>query len=252
MKRFFGLLVAILFFTSFRPFETESYTANTPLVSIDVEKATLPVLNKKDSIRVAYTQLSNNELSWEAFRDAMLGRQILQESIQFENSDIITVIDFSKASTQERLFVIDLATSTILFKSLVAHGQNTGENWAKNFSNRSGSYQSSLGFYKTAEIYNGSKGFSMKLDGLEPQINHLARERGIVVHAADYVSNSFAQAHGRLGRSQGCPALPKEKNQAIIKAISGGSLFFIYAPVEDYFQKSAVLKSVDTFSIEEI
>src|SRR5699024_9246237 len=115
--------------------------------------------------------------------------------------DILTLIDFSMSSNTKRLWVIDLATNTVLFQSLVAHGRNTGEEFASDFSNRNSSYQSSLGFYATGEIYQGKHGASLRLDGLERGVNDNARQRAVVIHGADYVSDSFIQKHKRLGRS---------------------------------------------------
>ncbi|NUY81689.1 murein L,D-transpeptidase catalytic domain family protein [Flavobacterium sp. MAH-1] len=154
------------------------------------------------------------------------------------SKDILTVIDFTMSSNTKRLWVIDLATNTVLFNSLCAHGRNTGDEFATKFSNRSESNMSSLGFYATGEIYNGKHGQSLKLDGLQPGVNDHARARGVVMHAADYVSESFISAHRRLGRSQGCPALPQELTKEIISTIKGKSLLFIYHPSgEKNFEK---------------
>jgi hypothetical protein len=152
--------------------------------------------------------------------------------------DILTVVDFSMSSNSKRLWVVDLATNTILFNSLCAHGRNTGDEFATKFSNKSESNMSSLGFYATGEIYEGKHGQSLKLDGLQPGVNDHARSRGVVMHAADYVSDSFIAAHHRLGRSQGCPALPEALTHDIINAIKGKSLLFIYHPAgEKNFEK---------------
>lgn len=247
MNRLLRLSFIFLVLTSFSPSENES-PLKEPIASIPTpvipQIKTTPIQGEL-YLRSLFAQFPANTFSWEAFKFAMLGKQSLEGITDFSKPEILTIIDFSKPSTEERLYVVNIKEFKILIRSLVAHGRNTGENWAKNFSNVSGSYQSSLGFYKTAETYYGSKGFSMRLDGLEQNINNLARPRAIVVHAADYVSKSFAQAHGRLGRSQGCPALPNEMNKKIIQQISGGSLLFIYAPVDHYIQTSKVLKSSD-------
>ena len=144
--------------------------------------------------------------------------------------DILTLVDFSLSSNQKRMWVIDLATNTVLYNSLVAHGRNTGNEWAKDFSNKAQSYQSSLGFYVTGEIYTGKHGISLKLDGMERGINDNARNRAVVVHGADYVSDSFIRNHSRLGRSQGCPAVPVELAKPIISTIKDKSCLFIYHP----------------------
>jgi hypothetical protein len=118
----------------------------------------------------------------------------------------------------------------ILFHSLVAHGRNTGDEFANEFSNVTDSNKSSVGFYATGELYNGKHGLSMRLDGLQKGLNDNARQRAVVVHGADYVSESFIKQNKRLGRSQGCPALPVEMNNKIISIIKDKSCLFIYHP----------------------
>lgn len=165
----------------------------------------------------------------ESFFKALEGFYLLKEKGMVKK-DILTIIDFSLSSNSKRLWVIDMATNTILFHSLVAHGRNTGEEYATSFSNENSSFKSSLGFYATGEIYNGKHGMSLKLDGLEKGVNDNARIRGVVVHAADYVSTSFIKNNKRLGRSQGCPALPEELTKEIINIIKNKSCLFIYHP----------------------
>ena len=247
MNKILRLTFVFLVLTSFHPSEKES-TLQEPIASVSptiIPTIPSPNLQGEIYLRSLFAQFPSNTFSWEAFKYAMLGKQSLSVKTTFSKPDILTIIDFSKPSTEERLYVVDMKELKILIHSLVAHGQNTGENWAKNFSNNPESHQSSLGFFKTAETYYGSKGFSMRLDGLEPSVNNLARERAIVVHAADYVSETFAKAHGRLGRSHGCPALPNDLNKKIIQQIQGGSLLFIYAPENQYLNTSKVLKSSD-------
>lgn len=155
--------------------------------------------------------------------------------------DILTVIDYSLPSTQERLWVFDLATRRLLFRQLVAHGKNTGGNRARRFSNVVGSKQSSLGLFRTAGTYEGANGYSLRLHGLEPRFNDRALARAIVVHGAWYVSDDFARAHGRLGRSWGCPALDPAVAREIIDVIKDGSLLFAYYPDQKWLTRSAYL-----------
>ena len=168
----------------------------------------------------------------ESFQKAMVGYYEMKKK-GFFKKDLLTLIDFSLSSNVKRLWVIDLSTNTIIMNSLVAHGRNTGDEFANSFSNSAESFKSSLGFYVTGEIYNGKHGKSLKLDGLEKGINDNARTRGIVMHAADYVSNFFIKAHNRLGRSQGCPALPAEFTSKIINKIKGKSCLYIYYPTSN-------------------
>ena len=162
--------------------------------------------------------------------------------IRSEKQNIITIVDFSQPSTDKRMYVIDLKKKELLFRTYAAHGVNTGETEAVNFSNKKGSRKSSLGFYLTAETYEGKHGLSLRLDGLEQGINHRARKRYIVVHSANYVSEQFIRENGRLGRSWGCPALPEEISDDIINTIKDGSVFFIYAKNDDYLSRSKILR----------
>ncbi len=196
--------------------------------------------NKTDALQDFLSCFS--VVSDDVMKYALSGYAQLNNEGKINKKDIITILDFSKPSTEERLFVINLKTKRVVAKSLCAHGRNSGEIWAEKFSNNNESYQSSLGFYVANETYCGSKGFSLKLDGLEPGINDNARNRGVVIHGADYVSKDFINNNGKLGRSQGCPALPMEKNEKIINLIKGGSCFFIYHPNKNYKKQSAVLK----------
>jgi hypothetical protein len=146
------------------------------------------------------------------------------------DADTLTVIDYSRPSTERRLFVLDVETPALVHEELVAHGRGTGENDARHFSNEPGSHQSSLGLFVTLGTYVGRHGRSLRLLGLEPGVNDRAEERAIVIHGADYVSAAFAAFHGRLGRSFGCPALAVEVAQRVIDAIRGGTPLFAWYP----------------------
>ena len=161
----------------------------------------------------------------------------------FPKQNVLTIIDFTLPSYEKRCYVLDLHSERLLYRTYVAHGRNTGLTYAREFSNAPNSYQSSLGFFRTAETYRGKHGYSLRLDGLESEINDLARERAIVIHAADYVEKRFLQAHGRLGRSLGCPALPPAVNADIIDKIKNGSCLFVYAEDREYLTSSSVFSS---------
>ena len=158
------------------------------------------------------------------------------------DKNILTVIDFTKPSTEKRLFVIDLKLKKILFISYVAHGRNSGEKYATSFSNREGSFKSSLGFYKTENTYYGKNGYSLVLDGLERGINDKAKERAIVIHGATYADPSTIRSCGRLGRSLGCPALPLAVSKKIIDTIKGGTLLYIHGDDKTYASRSTFIK----------
>lgn len=180
-------------------------------------------------------------VNWEAFRQAVTGYY----KISGRKKNILTLIDFSKPSTEKRLYVFDMDRKKLLFHSVVSHGKNSGGNYATSFSNEYGSYKSSLGFYLTDSPYQGKNGYSLLLDGLEKGINDRARQRAIVVHGAAYADPSVARSAGRLGRSFGCPAVPKNLSKPIIDAIKGGSVIFIYAELPDYLAHSSILKRED-------
>jgi len=158
-------------------------------------------------------------------------------------NQILTVIDYSLPSTEPRLWVFDLAKRELLFHELVAHGVNTGENLAIRFSNTAGTRQSSLGLFLTDTTYMGRNGYSLKLHGLEKDINHNALQRAIVLHGAWYVSDAFHRQHGRLGRSWGCPAVDDDVARSLIDTIKDGSLLFIYYPDEDWLSSSDYLNA---------
>lgn len=174
------------------------------------------------------------KLDFEIFQNAM---ESLEE-MEYANEDIVSIIDFSRPSTEKRLFIIDLKNQKLLHHTLVAHGKNTGQNKAEKFSNVKGSNSSSLGLYRTAEPYYGKHGYSLRLDGLEKGFNDNARNRAVVIHSANYVSEAFIKKYGRLGRSFGCPALPPEHSKAIIDLIKEGSCLYIYADDENYLENS--------------
>lgn len=175
-------------------------------------------------------------ISYEVFKTAILGCQQIDNLYK---KNLVTIIDFSKPSTEKRFFVIDLENKRLIYKCFVAHGKNSGDNYAKSFSNQPGSLKSSLGFFLTAETYYGDHGYSLRLEGLEKSINDNARAREIVIHGAEYVSEEFIKKFGRLGRSWGCPALPVEISKEIIDKISGGSCLFIYGD-DIYFRENSV------------
>lgn len=189
-------------------------------------------LHAVDGNRSIYNQIDFKSFSmpsFESFNLALDGFYYLKEKGIIQKN-ILTIVDFSLSSNTKRLWVIDLDKNEVLFNTLVAHGRNTGEEFAKVFSNQAESFQSSLGFYATAEVYNGKHGLSLKLDGLQRGLNDNARNRAVVMHGADYVSESFIKQNKRLGRSQGCPAVPVEMNQKIINVIKDKSCLFIYHP----------------------
>ena len=187
--------------------------------------------------------LSAMGLSQEAFDYAIKGYTYLKEQGRLQNQRVLSIIDFTRPSSQKRLYILDVNSFRLLFNTYVAHGQNTGQEYASNFSNKIESYQSSLGFYVTTGTYMGKNGFSMQLDGLESGFNDKAGERAIVMHGAPYVSESFIRHRGYIGRSHGCPAVPQQLNKPIIEKIKNGSCLFIYSNNKTYLNRSRILNA---------
>ena len=153
----------------------------------------------------------------------------------------LTVIDYSKPSSERRLWVYDLRSRELLYQELVAHGQGSGANIATQFSNRDESHQTSLGLFVTADTYVGKNGYSLRLDGLDRGFNDQARGRAIVMHGAPYVSDAFVKATGRLGRSWGCPAVSELVARKMIDTVKGGGLVFAYYPNAEWLKTSKFL-----------
>jgi len=157
------------------------------------------------------------------------------------NPKTLTVIDYSRPSTEPRLWVVDLASKQLLYEELVAHGQGSGGATATMFSNEPETHRTSLGLFKTDDTYVGKNGYSLRLDGLDAGINDRARERAIVMHGAPYVSEAFVKANGRLGRSWGCPAIRNDIAREMIDRVKGGSLVFAYHRSAGLAKKSKFL-----------
>lgn len=190
-----------------------------------------------------YERLGDSTLTYEAFYNGLKGYYALKEKGVLKQDGILTIVDFTQHSSKERMYIIDVNTFELIKKSLCSHGKNTGMATADKFSNTTGSLQSSLGFFLTAETYSGKFDYALRLDGLE-KANSRARERGIVVHGANYATPAFLKRNGGvLGRSYGCPALPKDDATEIIDEIKEGSCFFIFSNDLNYLETSDVINS---------
>lgn len=189
-----------------------------------------------------HLSLDSLGLSKEAFNEAITGYSNLQKNGSIKNKGVLSIVDYSLPSYKKRLFVLDMLNGKLLFNTLVAHGRNSGQVIATRFSNRARSMESSLGFYLTGETYLGHKGYSLRLLGMEQGINSNAYNRGIVVHAAAYVNDEISRIYGRLGRSEGCPAIPPNVHRSVIEMIKNGSCFFIYGIDKRYTNQSKLLK----------
>ena len=220
---------------------TKKFTYSPATVNIS---STDNTFNTASSLKI-YDSLKLNlsGLSVQAFSFAIKGYEYLKEKGRIGNDNILSIVDFSRPSSQKRLFVIDLKNYKVLFNTYVAHGQKSGAAMATQFSNTPESFQSSLGFYTTSSTYIGKNGYSMHLTGMEYGINDKAEERAIVMHGAPYVNENIIHDRGYIGRSWGCPAVPEKLNKPIIDKIKNGSCLFIFSENKKYLQSSKILNS---------
>ncbi len=232
---FCAILLSFLFFspTSLNIYASASMSSKLT-VSYQFEQYT------KDLYKQC--QLSQKKLKYEVFKHALVGYYNMLQKGQIKvQKSTLSIVDFSKPSSHKRLYVVDIKERKVLHYTYVSHGRNTGDLYASKFSNTHQSLQSSLGFYKTAETYYGKHGYSLRLDGVEKSFNTNARDRAVVMHGADYVSSDYVRREGRLGRSWGCPAVPREEAKPIINHVKGGNCLFVYKNTNGYLQKSKLL-----------
>jgi hypothetical protein len=234
----FIFLIHLLFvFARVKPTTSTSPKAAVSTISNNAAEGNPSRSNVYDSLKLGALGLSR-----EAFDYALKGFNYLMAKGKIINDNVLSIADFSEASSKKRLFVIDLKNYKILFNTYVAHGRNSGQEFADHFSNAPSSLESSPGFYVTKETYNGSHGVSLRLEGEEQGINDNALSRGIVMHAAPYVNQTLAEGRGYIGRSWGCPAVAPELHQAIINKIKNGTCLFLYTPNKSYISSSRILK----------
>ncbi len=235
MRKYFWWLFCALFvafsatFISWSSASSVANTAKTVKNSTNSASVSLEELYGKYINDIfATAQLAQTGMDAAVFHKAVTGYFNLKASHKLPtNSNIITVVDFSKSSREKRMWIIDMAAKKLLLNTWVSHGQGSGNDMATAFSNNANSHQSSLGFYVTNEVYVGKHGRSLRLDGMDAGFNSNARERAIVVHAADYVCQNTINQLGRLGRSHGCPAVSPEVATNVINTIKGGNMLFI-------------------------
>lgn len=243
----YKILTVITFLTfsfAFTTTETlaEKHIAEEPVVLLETAKLNLTV---EEEIKQVYTDFVENNTTvpdLESFKNGMMGYYKLSDQ-NLLDKNILTIIDFTLSSTKKRMWVLDMTNNKVLFNTVVAHGKNTGGEFATKFSNNLNSLQSSLGFYITGETYFGKNGYSMFIDGMEKQFNSKARERYVVVHGASYANPSFVKKLGRLGRSYGCPALPTALTNDIIDVIKNKSVIYIHSADQSYLKNSEMIKA---------
>jgi|SoiMethySBSTD1v2_1073268.scaffolds.fasta_scaffold200207_2 hypothetical protein len=207
-----------------------------PIIGAALVAATLLVPNAIDaSASVSFTRAdfdstSIGNIETEVFKMALDAASCAVRTGAVSAPETLTVIDYSKPSSERRLWVFDLKAKELVYEELVAHGQGSGANMATQFSNEDESHQTSLGLFVTRDTYVGKNGYSLRLDGLDRGVNDRARDRAIVMHGAPYVSEQFVKANGRLGRSWGCPAISAVVAKQMIDRVKGGGLVFAYYP----------------------
>lgn len=204
-------------------------------------KITSPLVSASNESLYNELNLADAGLSRTVYQLALKGQERLKARGDIAK-DFLTICDFSQSCNKKRLFVIDLANRKILFNTLVAHGKNTGAEFAEYFSNEPASLKSSLGFFVTKKSFTGGHGLGLVLSGKEPGFNDRAEERAIVMHGADYADKDFIDKWGTLGRSWGCPAVSKKFSEQIINTIKEGTCLFIYFPDKNYLASSKLLK----------
>ena len=231
--RFLPLLLTIVLLSSFTTPYTIKANPTKIVASIDEDVEILTLYK-------IFTNQNASMPKLESFTNAIKGYSKLKAQGKIKN-ETLTIIDFSLSSTEKRLWVLDMTTNKVIFNTVVAHGRNTGGEFATKFSNTNNSNQSSLGFYVTDNTYYGKNGLSLFLDGQEKGFNTNARKRYVVFHGAKYANTDFVKRNGRLGRSLGCPAVPTAVNNAIIIKIKNKSCFFIYHPNKNYKANSKLI-----------
>jgi len=194
--------------------------------------------------RTTYAELNDTSLNYWAFQQGLIGYLNLEKQNELKRRDILTIVDFSKPSNVKRMYIIDLCKNEIIYRTIVAHGVNSGGLYARDFSNVANSHQSSLGFYVTTTTYSGKFELALRIDGMEFSNSH-ANSRGVVIHAAKYATYEYLEKNACLGRSFGCPALPFDNFEKVVDWIKEGTCFFIYYPNRTYQQNSKYLNSKD-------
>ena len=210
----------------------------TPSAVSSKEAALLEANLLNDSLHLDDLGLDKQTLEY-----AIKGFQYLQGKTGLLKKAILSICDFSQSSKNKRLYIIDVENRKLLLNTYVAHGKNSGGEYARSFSNNPESLKSSLGFYITGNTYMGAHGLSLKIQGLEKGFNDKADRRNIVVHGSRYVGDDFLVKNPAIGRSFGCPAVPSAESGLVVNTIQDGSCLFIYHPTRQYLQRSKILNS---------
>lgn len=214
---------------------TENKTENIQVaVEEKPQKIVVDVKSVYDSLNI------KDKIDYSIFQKAYLG----YVQIQNKNPGVLIIIDYTKPSNEERFYVLDLNKKKLVYSTRVAHSKNSGLEIPLEFSDDPNSYQSSLGFFVTLGEYNGAYGYSLRLKGLEENVNANAEDRAIVIHGGDIVEDEYIKKFGFAGRSLGCPVLPNSLTREIIDFIKHGRVLFIYGNDEEYIDESTYLSKL--------
>ncbi|MBL0132593.1 MAG: murein L,D-transpeptidase catalytic domain family protein [Chitinophagaceae bacterium] len=219
----------------------ETPAINTTTTLSPAAKSSKQLVHEEAMVIYDSMNLKRFGLSEKAFQFAWQGYKYLLEKGRISNTDVLSICDFSQSSRRKRLYIIDVQEMKVLVNTYVAHGRNSGGEYARSFSNNPESHKSSLGFYITRSTYWGGHGLALNIDGVERGINDKADRRNIVVHGSQYVGSNFLRNNKFNGRSYGCPAVPAKDTDKVINTIKDGSCLFIYHPTKRYLQQSKIL-----------
>lgn len=249
MKKIFlptSILCLLTLFFALSSFKGRSNKALIKSATSSIEKVALTTEASVSPLEVT-SNLIYDSLKLESLglpRAVMMmaykGHQFLAYHGTLSDKDVIAVCDFSQPSDEKRLYIIDINNYRVLLNTYVAHGKNSGLNYAEHFSNRPESLQSSLGFYVTKGTYFGKHGLSLKLSGQEKGFNDNAEARAVVIHGAQYIDSGRANS-ASMGRSFGCPAVPQAQSNKVINLLKNGACLFIYHPSQQYLHGSKIL-----------
>jgi hypothetical protein len=223
--------------------EAKDETSNGIVSTSAAKAAELRMVINQAVVLYSNMKLEKQGLDSKAFEYAWRGYYNLLKKGLIHKRTVLSICDFSQSCCSKRMYVIDVRHRKLLFRTYVAHGQNSGEEYATSFSNEPESFKSSLGFYVTERVYYGRNGLSLRLNGVDSGYNDLALRRNIVLHGSSYVGDKYMQNFGTLGTSLGCPALPAAISGRIIRAVRDGSCLFIYHPTQQYLDNSTVINS---------
>jgi hypothetical protein len=234
------LLILLVAVPTLKARSSKSLVKSAAVAVKTVEPAKASTVEVASNLLYDSLKLNDLGLPRDVMNMAYKGQQYLSEKGVLNNENIMAICDFSQSSKAKRLYIIDTKNYRVLMNTYVAHGKNSGLNYAESFSNQPESLQSSLGFYVTKNTYFGKHGLSLKLAGLENGFNNNAEARAVVIHGADYIGDDRLNSP-YMGRSFGCPAVPQAQSEKVINLLKNGTCLFVYHPTQKYLHGSKIL-----------